>query len=494
MRRLLIALTAAGAALRFATLDVQSFWFDETVTVGLVRHDLWGMLDRIPGSESTPPLYYLAAWLWTRVFGEGEVAIRSLSAALGTASIPVFYLAARELTKSERVGVAVAALAAFNPLLVWYSQEARTYTLLVLLGGLSLHYFARLLDRVERGPLVGWALTSAVALTAHYFAGFLVIPEVLLLLRRTPRSRPLWAASAAVVATGLALLPLAIHQQRLDLASFIKETALVPRLLRSGKQFLVGFDAPLEIAATAAAGAVVAVGIVVALRGGGRGVYTATALAAFGLLAPVVLALLGLDYVDGRNLLVAWLPLFTVAAAGLSPNRAGLAGIALVCAIGLGAVVAVDVTPSWQRHDWRGISEALGPAQVNRAVVLTPAETGLTPFRHYEPSAEPMGTAGATVSEVALVTTPDRRDDAVHPPAPPRPPDPRLPGFDEARRVYAENFTVVVFRRRQPLPVTPSFLAAYRLLRDERPALLFQPASSPRSSAHLPSSRSAPRP
>ena len=114
---------------------------------------------------------------------------------------------------------------------------------------------------------------------------------MLLLLRRTPRSRPLWAASAAVAATGLALLPLAIHQQRLDLASFIKETALVPRLLRSGKQFLVGFDAPLEIAATAAAGAVVAVGIVVALRRSGRGVYTAAALAAFGLLVPVVLAL-----------------------------------------------------------------------------------------------------------------------------------------------------------------------------------------------------------
>src|SRR4051812_1060010 len=194
MRRLLIGLTLAGAALRFATLDLQSFWYDESVTVGLVQHDLWGVLDRIPGSESTPPLYYVLAWLWTRVFGSGEVGIRSLSALLGTVAIPVFYIAARELTRSERAGIAVAALAAFNPLLVWYSQEARTYALLMLLGALSLYFFARLLKGVETRFLVWWAVTSALAFTAHYFAGFLVVPEAAWLLWRTPNRRAVAAA------------------------------------------------------------------------------------------------------------------------------------------------------------------------------------------------------------------------------------------------------------------------------------------------------------
>ena len=261
MRRLLIALTLAGAALRFATLDLQSFWYDEAVTVGLVRHDLWGMLDRIPGSESTPPLYYIVAWLWTRVFGSGEVGIRSLSALLGTAAIPVFYLAARELTRSARVGIGVAALAAFSPVLVWYSQEARTYSLLTVLGGLSLLFFARLLDRVETRTLVLWAVTSGLALTAHYFAGFLVVPEALWLVWRSPRRREVTLAVGAVAAVGLALLPLAIHQQRLDLASFIRSTALPYRLLRSVKQFLTGFEAPLEILLTVVAGAIVGAGI-----------------------------------------------------------------------------------------------------------------------------------------------------------------------------------------------------------------------------------------
>src|SRR3954453_15930749 len=151
----LAALVVLGAALRFATLDLQSYWYDEAVTVGIVRGDFSGMLSAIYRHESTPPLYYVLAWLWCKLFGTGEVGLRSLSALFGTASIPVFYAAARELV-SRPVGLAVAGLATVNPLLVWYSQEGRAYALLVLLGGLSVLFFARLL-RAE-GGLAWWAL------------------------------------------------------------------------------------------------------------------------------------------------------------------------------------------------------------------------------------------------------------------------------------------------------------------------------------------------
>jgi mannosyltransferase len=73
----LAALTALAAILRFSTLHVQSFWFDEAVTVRLVRGSFGHMLSSIGGSESTPPLYYALAWVWTRVFGHGEVGLRS---------------------------------------------------------------------------------------------------------------------------------------------------------------------------------------------------------------------------------------------------------------------------------------------------------------------------------------------------------------------------------------------------------------------------------
>ena len=93
----IVAVTALAALLRFATLDVQSFWYDEAVTVGLLERGLGDMLGEIPDSESTPPLYYVLAWLWAKVFGLGEVGLRSFSAVLGTAVVPVAWLAAREL-------------------------------------------------------------------------------------------------------------------------------------------------------------------------------------------------------------------------------------------------------------------------------------------------------------------------------------------------------------------------------------------------------------
>ncbi|MDX6646594.1 MAG: mannosyltransferase [Miltoncostaeaceae bacterium] len=112
--QLLAGLTALAALLRFATLDLQSLWYDETVTAGLVRMDLFDMLGRIPDSESTPPLYYVIAWLWAKVFGTGEVGLRSLSALAGTAFVPVAYAAAARLV-TPRAGLIAAALAALNP-------------------------------------------------------------------------------------------------------------------------------------------------------------------------------------------------------------------------------------------------------------------------------------------------------------------------------------------------------------------------------------------
>src|SRR5207302_2742076 len=76
----LLVIVAAGAAIRFSTLDLQSFWVDEGNTVHLLRMDFGSMFSGALDGEQTPPLYYVLAWLWTRPFGTGEVGLRSLSA------------------------------------------------------------------------------------------------------------------------------------------------------------------------------------------------------------------------------------------------------------------------------------------------------------------------------------------------------------------------------------------------------------------------------
>src|SRR6478672_870461 len=144
--QLLAGLTLAGALLRFATLDVQSYWLDEVATVNILRHGFGDMLSAVSAGESTPPFYYIVAWVWSKVFGTGEVGLRSLSALLGTATIPLVYVLGRRVA-GRVAGLAAAALCAFNPLLIWYSQEARSYALMVFLIGLSLLAFIAVLEQ-----------------------------------------------------------------------------------------------------------------------------------------------------------------------------------------------------------------------------------------------------------------------------------------------------------------------------------------------------------
>ena len=130
-----------AAVLRFYRLGHQGFWFDEGNTALLVHFSPGKMFGLIPQTESTPPLYYCVAWVWARIFGYGEAGLRSLSALAGVLTVPVAYGAARKLI-SRRAGLIAAALTACNPLLIWYSQEARSYSLLVLLTAVALLAFA----------------------------------------------------------------------------------------------------------------------------------------------------------------------------------------------------------------------------------------------------------------------------------------------------------------------------------------------------------------
>jgi hypothetical protein len=143
------------------------------------------MAATIPDTESTPPCYYLLAWIWSRAFGTDEVGLRSLSALAGTALVPIAYAAARELS-STRGALITPSLVAVSPWLVLYSQDARSYALLSLLGGLSFLFFVRCLkapsNRVkprgrdpllrrfssERAPRIGAA--GAAALGAIFAA------------------------------------------------------------------------------------------------------------------------------------------------------------------------------------------------------------------------------------------------------------------------------------------------------------------------------------
>ncbi len=113
-----------------------------------------------------PPLYFWLLHSVIRVAGSSEWALRLLSAFAGTATIPVVWLLIRNVTQRPRIADTAALLLASNPLHVWYSQEARPYALLVLLGSTALLCLVRALDR-GTGWWIGFVVLSAAAILTH---------------------------------------------------------------------------------------------------------------------------------------------------------------------------------------------------------------------------------------------------------------------------------------------------------------------------------------
>lgn len=372
-RHALALIVALGALIRFATLGVQDLWFDEAVTRDLIRQGPGDLLASVQGGESNPALYYLVAGAWERVFGSSEIAIRSVSALAGTFTIPVLYEAARTLC-SRRAGLIAAALTATSPLLVWYSQEARNYELLVLMSALSFLLFVKALDDPGHRWLWGWAVVSALAVGTHYFAIFLIGAEAVWLLLRRPGSRIETALPmGAIVAVGLALLPLAASQR--GRGSWIDEYSLSGRLGQVPQHFLAGLEVPWPaLPGLAIAIALVAAGYA-ALRAeppARRALAIAGSVALGGFAVLLLAALAGSDYILTRNLLELWPPFavaLAVAFASANARRVGFAATAALCAIGLGLAVWIPATPDAQRPDYSELAAALGPADSPRLVV-----------------------------------------------------------------------------------------------------------------------------
>jgi uncharacterized membrane protein len=448
-------LTVAAAVLRFATLGLQSYHHDEIVTASrILRGSFWHAMDAVGFGESAPPLYYATAWLWTQAAGTGEAGLRSFSALAGVATVPIAFLVGRDLRfsadgsidppmegsidqRAQRVGIVAAALVAVNPMLVWYSQEARAYALFALLTSLSLLYFVRGLEHGRRRDLTAWGLVSGLALATHYFAIFPIAAEAAWLLYR--RRREAARGAAILAAFGLALAPLAIHQMSFGHADWISNFTLGHRLWEMGVTFTVGEigdiiarpERPLLALVP-----VVAVAIsfcLLALRGDRderRATRPLLAVVAATVGVPLAIALVdpGKDYVLARNLLPALLPLLVVVAIGLTlrhARRAGaVVGVVLV-AYSLGFSVWASLSPALQRPDWEAVASALGEPSTPRAMVTW--TIGEAPLRYYLSTgslqARPSEGFEWWVGEVDFISDG---------PAPPPPPKLFGPGFRQA--------------------------------------------------------------
>ena len=391
-----LALTVLGGVLRFTRLGHQGFWFDEGNTAFLVQFSPGKMLALIPKTEGTPPLYYCVAWVWSRIFGHHEAGLRSLSALAGVAVIPVAYGVGAKLV-SRRAGVIVAALTACNPFLIWYSQEARSYSLLVLLTACALLAFAYALEQPSPRALTTWVIACGLAMATHYYGAVAVAPQAAWLLIAHRQRRGVLVAIGLVALCAVALVPLALAQHNTGHDSWISQAPLGRRLAQIIPQFLIGTNAPhrqvMKFLAMALALAALVLLFAFGRADERRGPLLAGSLVLSGFALSLAFIGVGADTLITRNILGLWLPAAVMVAGGLAVARTRAVGIALtvgLCAIGIIAAIGIAVDRSMQRPDWRYVARALGPQPAGaapRAILIQHFRT-LLPLSLYLPGLE----------------------------------------------------------------------------------------------------------
>ncbi|MEP6468445.1 MAG: glycosyltransferase family 39 protein [Chloroflexota bacterium] len=191
-------------------LGALSLWRDEVASVIFSKGSLPELLtivgrDRDAVGLANMATYYLLLHFWLFI-GETEARIRLLSVIFGVASVVPVYFIARRLAGWLAGGLA-AGIFVLIPYVIHYSQEARGYSLAMLVAG-SLTWL--LLIGVERRTVWPWAaygLIAALGLYVHFFVALIVAAHGLWVL--ATRSLPPWrSALAALLPILLAAAPI----------------------------------------------------------------------------------------------------------------------------------------------------------------------------------------------------------------------------------------------------------------------------------------------
>ncbi len=390
----------AATALRLWSLGLHSLWLDEATSLQFARHSTRGAL---LAEVNNPPLFRLLLHLWIRLVpAESDAWLRLLPAIFGALACFAFWPLARRFL-DRKGALAALTLFALDPYHLLFSQEIRSYSLLVLLVVLAMWLHLRTAERPQRwGAGLAYCLVLVAGLHTHYQFGWVALVlgahRLLLLGGRSPRDRlalllPLGAAALLFVPWLVTFLSGVEAQQRGYTTDLLGRALSLPFLLLLGESAAVRIY-PQTHREVALGHLWLVIPFVLALapllwrgvqrlwRGGGDGRM---------LLAVAVVPTVGLA------LLFPWLPLFTarylcflipalclLLAAGLYlGDLAGRVALGVLLLLQIISLARYHFDPSFGREDWRGAASYVAHHERPGGVIVLDKRYVQIPFDRY---------------------------------------------------------------------------------------------------------------
>ncbi len=205
---MIFLIAALALFLRLINLN-QSFWLDEAINVNNVANlSFKNLIFDYSLSDFHPPLYHVILRANTLLIGTSEIAARLPSVVFGVLTVYITYLIARKLYE-EKTALIAAILLATAPLHIYYSQEARMYSLAAFLASLSVYFFISILKKEKVLAWCGFITSTALMLYSDYLV-YLLIPTYicyLAIFRKNIKKSTLLGFLPAFVLISLILVP-----------------------------------------------------------------------------------------------------------------------------------------------------------------------------------------------------------------------------------------------------------------------------------------------
>jgi mannosyltransferase len=183
----LICVICVGVMLRAYRMGDRSIWYDEAFSYVLIHECTWKRMFHSLQQDVHPPCYFVALRIWANCFGTSIYSLRGFSVAMGGITILGIYLFTRDVVVTgsrskgdeaaikggRAAGVSAAALLAVFSAHIWWSQDAKMYSLATALISFNAWFLVRALSTPNAKPWWAiYAITSAAMLYTHNYALF----------------------------------------------------------------------------------------------------------------------------------------------------------------------------------------------------------------------------------------------------------------------------------------------------------------------------------
>jgi len=425
--------------LRLINLN-QSLWLDEAVQAITAKESFSFIFQEIVG-DFHPPLYHFLMHFWVRIFGYSEIALRMPSVLFGVGTVWVVY----KLGKLRGLGVLGAVFLATAPFHIYYSQEARMYSMACFFACLSMYFFIKtnkkinschpdldggipFLDRERKGFLdfsrvrLGFArndnllyFVSTLLLVYTDYYGFFILLAQLIYLGIKRKYKFMILDSIFIILCYLLWFPMFVTQVKTGIlatnvlpewgklvnVSFLKALPLTFVKFSLGR--ITIFDKSLYAGIILIIGLIYGGLILKAFRGWlkEKSKDDVGTVIVLWFIIPLTASWLASLFIPNfqpfRLLLILpafylilsmGIPAFVPPMAGLRAGKGGIKGlvIALILLINIISLSVYYFNPYFYREDWRGTVNFL--KRQENVLVILPSETSNWPIKYYDKNNE----------------------------------------------------------------------------------------------------------